>query len=287
MREKPCLLTAAYAGPLVVALATSAVLAPFLPILAPLPLVTVLFLHRQPRQTRDIDARDAATLRVVSANLLLGNKKPERAISKLISLKPDVLFLVEAPQEIVKLLPPGETLSYDSDTECGVLNVAVWTPHSVSQEGFIPAGSRRFPMYRIHTPSSRWLAAPVHLTAPNVPSRKRFWARQLDSLTVSLPRCEPDFIAGDFNASWCNSKFQKMCRTTGFLPSGSLSSRLLPSWGPKGLVSLLRLDHVLTRRGVNSHSLRLHRVPGTDHRAVSVVLSRVPHSAEVRRQKLS
>jgi len=269
----------------VVALATSALLTPLLPILAPLPLAAVLLLHRQPRQDSPVDLKNAATLRVVSANLLLGNKKPERALSKLLSLKPDVLFLVEATQEIAELLPPEETFSYDSDTECGVLNVVVWSPHAVSQEGFIPAGSRRFPIYRIQTPRSRWTAAPVHLTAPNVPARKHFWSRQLDSLTVSLPRCSPDFIAGDFNASWCNSEFQKMCRTTGFLPSGSLASRLLPSWGPKGLVSLLRLDHVLTRRGVSSHSLRLHRIPGTDHRAVSVVLTRVPHSAEVRRQK--
>lgn len=281
MREKPCLKTAAAAGPLVVALFFSAALLYLYPIAAALPLAAVVLLHLSPRHDHTSD-RHTSHLHVLSANVLLSNKDPQRAISSLLKREPDVLFLIEATPEMLKYLPPKGTLSHFSDTECGLLGLAVWSPHPVSHTGFLAAGSRRFPIYKIDTPSSRWLASPVHLTAPNVASRRRFWSRQLDSLTVSLPRCTPDFIAGDFNASWCNPEFRRMCKKTGFIPSGSLVSRLLPSWGPAGLVSLLRLDHVLTRSGVTARSLRLVRVPHSDHRAVSVVLSRVPHSAEVR-----
>lgn len=286
MREKPCLTTAVAAGPLVVALSFSVALWFLYPPISVLPLVAVILLHLSPRSDRTSD-RHTAHLHVLSANVLLSNKDPQRAISSLLKRDPDVLFLIEATPEMLKYLPSTGTLSHFSDTECGLLGLAVWSPHPVSHTGFLAAGSRRFPIYKIDTPSSRWSASPVHLTAPNIASRRRFWSRQLDSLIVSLPRCVPDFISGDFNASWCNPEFRRMCKKTGFLPVGSLVSRLLPSWGPRGFLSLLRLDHVLTRSGVTGRSLRLVRVPHSDHRAVSVVLSRVPHSAEARPRKQS
>lgn len=282
MRERPCLLTAAAAGPLTVAIALAAVLAIVSPLLVLAPLAVLLWLHKSPKKRDSIERH--SSLSVVSANMLLGNKRIPEAVSKLMSLNPDVLLLVEASPEAIAHLPKEGSLNYSSETECGLLEVAIWSPHKVIQDGFMAAGSRRFPLYRVQTPSSRWLVSPVHLTAPNVPSRRRFWKRQIESLSVSIPRHTPDVITGDFNASWCNPEFRKMCLSTKASPSGGLLSRILPSWGPRGFVSLLRLDHVLTRPGINSGRLRLHRVPGSDHRALSVVLSRVPHSAEGRQR---
>lgn len=273
-------MTAAAAGPLAVTLSLAAGSVFIHPSLLILPLAVLLWLHKMPRFRDDRDKK--ATLKLVSANMLLGNKRAPEAVSMLVGLNPDVLLLVEAPPDVVSCLPKEGTLQYSSQTECGLMDVAVWSPHDVSLEGFVAAGSRRFPVYRVQTPTSRWLVSPMHLTAPNIPSRRRFWTEQLSSLSVSLPRCSPDVAAGDFNASWCNPEFRRMCLTTRMLPAGGMLSRVRPSWGPRGLIPLLRLDHVLTRPGVDSRRLRLLRVPGSDHRAVSVVLSRIPHSAEAR-----
>ena len=121
------------------------------------------------------------------------------------------------------------------------------------------------------------LANPVH----GIPAFRDRRA-QVDGIISHLDRVgTPAVLAGDLNATPLWPAYRRLRRRLrdGVLDAARRESRLpARTWAPRpGWPSMLRIDHILTA-GVRLEDVAVHRVEGSDHRAVSARLVRVEPS---------
>ena len=75
-------------------------------------------------------------------------------------------------------------------------------------------------------------------------------------------------LAGDFNATLDHAAFRDVLRLGYADAAQEAGNALTPTWGPPGKVALLTLDHVLVDRSCAGLECSVHKIPGSDHRAV-------------------
>jgi endonuclease/exonuclease/phosphatase (EEP) superfamily protein YafD len=77
-------------------------------------------------------------------------------------------------------------------------------------------------------------------------------------------------LAGDFNATADHARFRRVLRPGHVDAAARVGRGLIPTWGPEpwGRPALLTLDHVLVDPGCTVLAVSVHRLPGSDHRAV-------------------
>jgi endonuclease/exonuclease/phosphatase family metal-dependent hydrolase len=82
------------------------------------------------------------------------------------------------------------------------------------------------------------------------------------------PSGVPRVLAGDFNATLDHAAFRDVLRLGYADAAQEAGNALTPTWGPPGKVAVLTLDHVLVDRSCAVLACSVHKIPGSDHRAV-------------------
>jgi endonuclease/exonuclease/phosphatase (EEP) superfamily protein YafD len=79
----------------------------------------------------------------------------------------------------------------------------------------------------------------------------------------------PLVVCGDFNASLAHRPMARLTKTARLSSVLARHGRALRgTWGPRGLVALLPIDHVLVSHDVVSSGISVMRLPGSDHRTL-------------------
>lgn len=218
---------------------------------------------------------------VVSANVLLTNTRPLEAASMLTGLDADVLVIIERSEKIASFISHAlypyrlELFSLDDRGDEYALRVLSRLPFSLA--GDVSAASRRLPVLRMDAGDASFDLVGVHLAAPHRRKDVPEWRSQLTGLGESLASRTADgtplVVCGDFNASLTHRWMRQMLRTSGL--SSVLAHHLKalrPTWGPKGRIAVLPIDHVLVSDNVESDGIDVRRIPGSDHRALVATL---------------
>jgi endonuclease/exonuclease/phosphatase (EEP) superfamily protein YafD len=223
-------------------------------------------------------------LRVLDANVESTNPSMagyERAITR---ARPDLVVLEEAtPTDISRLAssPSLATLPHRLEFANGasrgifVASRAPLDPDRVFfvdglaylMESGLVVGGRHVPLWVVHT------TAPVGPWWPD-------WNRELDGIAHHLAASGASgaLVLGDFNATWGNRGFQSI-RGTGLVDAAAaLGQALQMTWPQTGTLvpPLVRIDHVMTGRGLVVRSLVTEEGPGSDHHTLVAEVAVAP-----------
>ena len=217
-------------------------------------------------------------LRVVTANLLAGRAVAEGVVELAGKLRADVLFV----QELTGPAAAGLARAGLGDL----------LPHRVTQPAPRDATGSIYARYPLRggplpggpAPAARCAArldlpsgpsvqlACIHAAPPKppwFPAATARWRAHLAALPA--PAAEgPCILAGDFNATLDHAQFRRLLRS-GWADAASLAGRgLSMTWGPLPArrPALLAIDHVLTDPRCGVRTTSVHRLAGTDHRAL-------------------
>lgn len=277
-RSVPVVLAAALGGFVPIALAAASVV--FLVaghrrsgLLALALLATVvIWLHPQPRG--GASPSGGVGLTVITANLLFGQADAGAFVADLRTRHPDILVLNElTPGAVGRLRAAGigEVLPYDHVAAAdGPRGTAIWSRTPLT-------ATRRVPGLVFEALEARTVVAGRNLTLVGVhptPPFEATWASDIDALrdylASRLAAGESIVLAGDFNASQYNGPFERLL-DAGFddaaaRRSWSFQVRTWPA--NKRIPQLLRIDHVLVRRGAGVEEVASLPIAGSDHAGV-------------------
>jgi endonuclease/exonuclease/phosphatase (EEP) superfamily protein YafD len=216
-------------------------------------------------------------LRVLTANML-GGRASADAIARLAKLSgADVVFLQELTDAAITRLK-----------QAGLNDQLPYVVADVSGESPLSAGIyARFPLTggpqftpdslvrpvlaaRLTLPADRHAELfCVHPHPPAPPSSRRKiaqWRAELGALPSAGD--PPRVLAGDFNTTADQAQFRMLLALGHHDAAIEAGLGLVPTWGPGGSPALLTLDHVLVDARCAVLAAAVHRLPGSDHRAV-------------------
>ncbi len=225
--------------------------------------------------------QEAFRFRLFSANVYAGNARVGGIAEEIRASAPDVVFLQEATPAIVA-----------SVEATGVLDAL---PHRITvprTDPFAGLLASRWPLVNqdvvevdgrpilIRATAVRDRGPvrlySVHVVAP-VGNGRDAWARELERVGQAVrAEREPVVVAGDFNAGWANRAFRRLL-DLGLTDAAAARGQMLDMTWPRDrrlLPPLMRLDHVLTTRGLVVTSLRTGRGQGSDHRPLVADVAR-------------
>jgi endonuclease/exonuclease/phosphatase (EEP) superfamily protein YafD len=215
-------------------------------------------------------------LRVLTANLLAGRAAAEVVADLVCRQRADVLFVQELTDQAAARLQ-----------RAGLDDLL---PHRVTQpaahrargsiyaryplRGGPPAGSASAARCtaRLDLPSGPSVElACIHAAPPKPPWSRVATARWRSQLSaIPAPGAGPRILAGDFNATLDHAQFRRLLRD-GYLDAASRTGHGLSlTWGPRPAArpALLAIDHVLTDPRCAVLTTSVHRLTGSDHRAL-------------------
>jgi endonuclease/exonuclease/phosphatase (EEP) superfamily protein YafD len=222
---------------------------------------------------------DGPVLRIVTANLRLGRAAAGPIVELARRADADVLFLQELTDEtLARLKQAGlDALLPNELTEpvaAGGRGSSIHARYPLSDGLAVPPSALAQPAARLDLPSGRSVQLVcVHSLPPRPAWSRRAvdnWRRDLSLLPGPGPGDLPVILAGDFNATLDHAQFRRLLRL-GYADAASETGHgLVPTWGPppRGLPGLLAIDHVLADPRCAVQATSVHRLPGTDHRAV-------------------
>jgi endonuclease/exonuclease/phosphatase family metal-dependent hydrolase len=231
-----------------------------------------------------VDTGGRTHLRLGTANLLFSRGDAGTLVDLVRRFDLDVLALQEVQEELLPklasvglpdLLPEHHVLLARPDRNPGE-GGAVFTRLPVTGRSTVPG---HFEQPRVRVRAGGWDVdvTAVHLIPPALPSWVAKWQQDL----ADLP--DPDarvlqVLAGDYNATADHAAFRARLRR-GYRDAARLVGRGLRStWTPQRWPDRLpgrpglALDHVLLDPRLEVAHLSVHRLPGSDHRAVVVDL---------------
>ncbi len=216
-------------------------------------------------------------LRVLTANLLVGRAAADAVVELARRKHVDVLFV----QELTDQAAAGLARAGLSDLFAH--QVAQPTPRGTRGSGIyarypLSGGPPTEPMSavrctaRLELPSGPFVQlACVHSPPPKPPwsaCATARWRSQLSALPP--PSDSPLILAGDFNATLDHAQFRQLLRR-GYVDAASeVGNGLALTWGPQPhrQLALLAIDHVLLDRRCAVLTTSVHRLIGSDHRAL-------------------
>ena len=224
--------------------------------------------------------------RIMSSNVLFKNHSPRLAAETIMATNPDVIVLVEVSLAVAlhvdKQRYPYELVFSRIDDRGLGYDLRVLSRHPLEHYDDAAAGGRFFPLIRVSLHDSNLTLTPVHTAAPHRVCDKPYWRAELAGLGESLRYVQgPLVVCGDFNASLSHrpmARFIKSARLSSVLARHGRALR--GTWGPRGIVALLPIDHVLVSQDVSSLAIDVVRVPGSDHRALVADIAVPRTSAE-------
>ncbi|GAB2917933.1 endonuclease/exonuclease/phosphatase family protein [Micromonospora polyrhachis] len=238
-----------------------------------------------PRALADNDPLPGgSTLRVLTANLLVGVADPAAVVELVRAHRVDVLAVQEFTPEaqaaldrhgLADLLPHRQ------------LNAEVGSPGSGLYARFpLSAGGTRTndggftqAYATVHMPDApAVLVESAHPCAPYEHQQLRCWHTDLDR----QPRATPDgplrILAGDFNATLDHAPLRALL-DTGYVDAAAAAGvGLTGTWGPYDgdFIPPVAIDHVLVDRRIGVRAASVHPLPGSDHRALLAELALPP-----------
>ncbi|WP_433254841.1 endonuclease/exonuclease/phosphatase family protein [Streptosporangium sp. CA-135522] len=213
-----------------------------------------------------------APLRVLAANLARGEADTKTLMDLVTGLKPDILTLQELTPDaagrlekagIRKLLPHmvGEPTP-------GVWGSGIYARFPLrADQAALKYGNFRQSLAVV--PELNLEIASVHPCAPRFDYKATCWAQGLRA----LPKAGAGpyrVLAGDFNATLDHAIVRELLGTGYRDAADATGQGLTPTWPQQGWepVPGVTLDHVFADSRIAIRSFGVHRVPGTDHRAV-------------------
>jgi endonuclease/exonuclease/phosphatase (EEP) superfamily protein YafD len=241
-------------------------------------------------------------LRILTANLRFGRAAAE-AVTELARRKQaDVLFVQElTARAAAGLLEAGlgELLPYRTIQPMpnGTPGSGIYARYPLHDGLAVAPGSAVRCTARLDLPSGELAQlACVHAVPPRPvrsPGRAAMWRGQLSALPD--PGADPLILAGDFNATLDHAQFRLLLRRGYEDAASQAGNGLVPTWGPRPdrRLALLAIDHVLTDRRCATLATSVHRLTGSDHRALFAALrlpavpSSVPASDSARQRAVA
>jgi endonuclease/exonuclease/phosphatase (EEP) superfamily protein YafD len=242
---------------------------------------------------RAIPSRQSATagpvLRVLTANLLVGRAAADAVVELADRQQVDALFVQELSCEAAASLEQaglGDVLAHQVTQPMaeGTRGSGIYARHPLSggPPGRLYSAARC--TARLDLPSGQFVQLIcIHTPAPKPPWAPRAaarWRAQMSALPA--PGDIPFILAGDFNATLDHAQFRRLLNL-GYVDAASQAGHgLALTWGPKPhrRLTLLAIDHVLADRRCAVLTTSVHRLTGSDHRALYAELRLpAPHSS--------
>ena len=216
-------------------------------------------------------------LRVLTANLLVGRAAADALVQLACRKRADVLFVQELTDEAAAglqraglgdLLPRRVTqpMAY------GTRGSGIYARFPLSERPAPPPMSPARCTARLALASGQFVdLACIHTASPKPPwspPAAALWRRQLSALPQ--PGDTPLILAGDFNATLDHAQFRRLLRL-GYVDAASQAGNgLVATWGPRPhrRLTLLAIDHILIDRRCSVLTTSVHRLTGSDHRAL-------------------
>jgi endonuclease/exonuclease/phosphatase family metal-dependent hydrolase len=222
-------------------------------------------------------AADGPLLRVVTANLLAGRADAGEVTDLVRSTRADVLFVQELTSDSDRRLSEaglGDLLPHREirPTRKGPRGNGIYARYPLSAGLPVPTVYSAELTARLDLPAgqSAQLVC-VHTRSPKPVRRRNAAARwRRDLAGLPRPAETPVILAGDFNATLDHVQFRRLLRL-GYADAASQAGNgLALTWGPRpGAASaLLAIDHILVDSRCAVRATSVHRLSGTDHRAV-------------------
>ena len=212
------------------------------------------------------------SLRVMTANMKLGDAKPEPLVELVRELDVDVLAVEELTAGLARrldaegldqLLPHRELAPDAGSKGTGLYSRYPLGPATVHR----PAGAFPLVTARVEVPGAPPLVtSAVHTTPPTVSSSA--WSADLGDLPAAA-RGPLRVLAGDFNATLDHDEFRELL-DRGYADAGStLGEGLEPTWpADRRFPPLITIDHALADERIGIRDYAVEDLPGSDHRAV-------------------
>ncbi|GGL11052.1 endonuclease/exonuclease/phosphatase family protein [Mangrovihabitans endophyticus] len=239
-----------------------------------------------PRAVADGDRGPQAgvPLHVMTANMLAGGADAATIVRLIRQHDVAVLALQEyTPQARARLSAAGldALLPYGSQApEVGTTGSALYSRFPVSAPGSHRGGGGFLQAYAtVRPPGTAPLAVEsAHPVAPYAVGVLADWRADLSS----EPRADPDgparILLGDFNSTVDHAPLRALISHGYRDAADAVGQGLAGTWGPYGghPIPPVTIDHILVDRRIGVRDLRVHGLPGSDHRAVlaSLVLPR-------------
>lgn len=230
-------------------------------------------------------ARAAPRLRILSWNLYHSNTDVA-AIDRVIrEANADVVVLQEVSVSNVGALqgtPALDAYPHRFTTpQPSAFGSGIWSRLPLDGAAEVDIGG--LPMTRavVRTPAGPLRLLNVHTLSPVTKDGLTLWPRQLRVLAEEARRPGPPMVlAGDFNATWGHRPFRRLL-DAGLADAAAVRGEAWTGmWPARGrLRPVLRLDHVLTGRGVVATSYATGPSAGSDHRSIVVDVAIRPEPA--------
>ncbi|WP_433391141.1 endonuclease/exonuclease/phosphatase family protein [Micromonospora sp. KLBMP9576] len=110
----------------------------------------------------------------------------------------------------------------------------------------------------------------AHPSAPYAVDQVGHWRTDLAAQPPATPGGPLGILAGDFNATLDHGPLRALLDTGYVDAADQVGAGLVGTWGPYDgdWIPPVTIDHVLVDRRIAVRSVAVHRVPGSDHRAV-------------------
>lgn len=246
------------------------------PVAAAVALTAVFAAFLVPRALADAPPDPAPAgprLRVLTLNLGLGGADAHTVVELVRTTGTDLLSLQElTPDAAAALTAEGldELLPHAvADPGPGGTGGGLYSRHPLTERpgptGHLPA----MPWADVEVAGAPAVeAVSVHPFPPTGTPRTRNWTAYLEDLPPADPDGAVRILAGDFNATHDHSVFRDLLASGYTDVADAVGDGLAPTWSPRDGIPGLTLDHVLVDTRVRITRTSLHRVPGSDHRAL-------------------
>jgi endonuclease/exonuclease/phosphatase (EEP) superfamily protein YafD len=221
-------------------------------------------------------------LRVVTANLMHGGADMEAIVGLVRRTSADVLFLQELPETAVIGLKqagltdllPHEVIDVRDSSAYGS---GIYARYPLGNGLTIRPIPIAQPTARLELPGGqRADLICVHPHPPKPLWSRRNVARSREEFAVLPPPADPGVepprvLAGDFNATADHAYFRDLLAQGHVDAASQMGKGLVATWSPWGVLGgpgMLTLDHVLVDPRCTVLAASVHRVPGSDHKAV-------------------
>ncbi|MFR9778639.1 endonuclease/exonuclease/phosphatase family protein [Micromonospora sp. MS34] len=225
----------------------------------------------------DQPSADGPTLRLLTANLLLGGAEPAALVDLVRTRRVDVLAVQEFTADIATELDRlglAALLPYrELHPEPGASGSGLYSRHPLSA-----AGVRRnqgFPFRQAYGTVAVPGAPPLRVESahPASPYAVRVvpdWWTDLRGQPPATPHGQLSVLAGDFNATLDHAPLRDLIATGYVDAADAAGAGLAGTWGPYDgdRIPPVTIDHVLADRRIAVRAVEVHPLPGSDHRAV-------------------
>jgi len=219
---------------------------------------------------------DGPVLRILTANLRLGQAEAGPVVELARRTGADVLFLQELTDDAAARLHQAGlgTLMPSQVTEtapAGGRGSGIYARYPLADGLAVAPATLNQPAARLDLPSGGSVQLVCVHSHPPGPWSRRALARWRTELSVLPPPGDvPVILAGDFNATLDHAQFRRLLRRGHVDAASHAGNGLIPTWGPlpDGGPGLLTIDHILIDPRCAVRATSVHRLPGSDHRAV-------------------